>query len=98
MPPNNREELVARLEGVDFKGAAGNIAFTFREGARQSALEGKQLFMKSEQVEAANRFMEAPSIESAIMLLEEYPSFLPMFELTKSPLQVLSRNLQKESK
>jgi len=96
MPPNKREELVASLQGVDFRAAAENIAFTFREGAKQAAASGNQLLAKSEYVEAANRFMGTPCFESAIALLEEYPSFMPMFEFTKSPLQILRRNLNKD--
>jgi len=34
MPIENRDALIAKLEGVDFPAAAENIIFTFRDGER----------------------------------------------------------------
>lgn len=92
---NIRKELIASLERVDFLAAAENIAYTFREGARKAESEGKRLVMKNELLAAAERFMENPCLEKAITLLEEYPSLLEMFVVTKAPLQVWAREFKK---
>jgi hypothetical protein len=68
---NNRKELIASLEEVDFRSAAENIAFTFREGARKAKSEGKQFVVKKELLAAGERFMKNPHLESAVTLLEE---------------------------
>lgn len=90
-----RKELIDRLNGVDFQAAAENIAFTFREGARKAESEGKQFLLKKEFLAAAERFMKNPHLESAVTLLEEYPSFFKMFEFTKDPLQAWARDFKK---
>ncbi|MFZ1990607.1 MAG: hypothetical protein WAW96_12645 [Alphaproteobacteria bacterium] len=91
----SRQELMARLEGVDFQAVAENIAYTFREAAKKAESEGGQYLAKKEFMDAIDQYMENPCLERAITLLEKYPSCLELFELTKDPIQIWARNFKK---
>lgn len=91
----SRQELMARLEGVDFQAAAENIAYTFREAAKKAESEGGQYFANKEFMNATDHYMEKPCLDRAITLLEKYPSCLQLFEFTKDPLQIWARNFKK---
>jgi hypothetical protein len=93
---NSRKALIASLEGVDLRAAAEIISFAFREAAKKAESEGGYSIMKKEFITAAERFIENPCIESAITLLEEYPSFAGLFEATKDPLQIWARDFKKK--
>ena len=92
---NVLSELKTSLNGVDFKAAAENIAYTFREAERKAQAEGGHAIMKKEFIASAERYMQNPCLESAIVLLNEYPSFYQMFEFTKDPLQAWARDFKK---
>ncbi len=91
----SRRELMAKLEGVDFQAAAENIAYTFREATQKAESEGGQYIAKKEFINATDHYMEKPCLERAITLLEKYPSFLGLFELTKDPIQIWAREFKK---
>lgn len=91
----SREELIAKLQGVDFQAAAENIAYTFREATKKAESEGGQYIAKEEFINATDHYMEKPCLERAIILLEKYPSFLGLFELTKDPIQIRAKEFKK---
>jgi hypothetical protein len=91
-----RQELMAKLDEVDFIEAAKNIEFTFETGRKQAQEKGGDLLIKKEMLSAVNYYMEKPCLERAIILIEQYPSFLPMFELTKDPLQKWAKEIKEK--
>jgi len=84
-----------RIAGADFQAAGENIAYTFQQAAQKAEAEGVQYFAKKEFMNAIDHYMENPCLERAITLLEKYPSFLELFELTKDPIQIWARNFKK---
>ena len=86
----SRQELINRIEGVDFQGAAEIIAYAFREVTGKG--EGIQYAAKKEFKDATDHYIERPCFERAISLLEKYPSWLGLFELTKDPTYIRTRN------
>jgi hypothetical protein len=93
----SRQKLIVSLEGVDFRAAAENIAYTIREAAKAES-EGGQYISKKEFMDATDHYIEKPCLESAITLLEKYPPWLGSFELTKDPSQIMIRNFKKSKK
>jgi len=91
----SRQELMLRLEGVDFQAAAENIAYTFREAERKAESEGGQYIARKEFLNAIDHYMEKPCLDRAIILLEKYPSCLELFEFTKDPLQIWEKQFRK---
>jgi hypothetical protein len=90
----SRQELMVRLEGVDFQAAAENIAYTFREAAKKAESVGGWFIEMKEFMDATDRYVGKPCLERAITLLEKYPSWLGLFELTKDTLIIRLRNLR----
>jgi hypothetical protein len=91
----SRQELVVRLAGVDFQAAAENIAYTFQEAATKAESVGVRFIEKEESLNATGQYIGKPCLEKAIALLEKYPSWLGIFELTKDPLIISLRNFKK---
>jgi hypothetical protein len=94
----SRQELMARIERADFQAAAESIAYTFREAKKKEGAEGVQYIIKREFKDATDHYIEKPCLERAITLLEKYPSWLGLFELTKDPLIIKMRNFKKSKK
>jgi hypothetical protein len=97
-PKFSRQELIARIEGVDFQAAAEYIAYTFRETAKKVESEGVRYIGMKEFVDAIDHYIRKPCLERAITLLGKYPSWLGLFELTKDPLIIKLRNLKKSKR
>jgi hypothetical protein len=91
----SRQKLWARIEGVDFQAAAEIIAYAFREAAKKGEAEGVQYITKKEFKDATDHYIERPCFERAITLLEKYPSWLGLFELTKDPSYIWVRDYKK---
>jgi len=78
------QELVTKLEGVDFRIATEIIAYTFQEVAKKVESEGgRHIFGLKEFIDALDHYLEKPCLERAAAFLEKYPSCLGLFELTK---------------
>jgi len=88
------KELMVRLEGVNFQAAAENITYTFREAAKKAESVGGRFIEMKEFMDATDQYIGKPCLEKAIILLEQYPSWLGLFELTKDPLIIRLRNLR----
>jgi hypothetical protein len=91
----SRKELMVRLEGVNFQAAAENIAYTFREATKKAESLGGRFIEMKEFMDATDQYIGKPCLEKAIILLEKYPSWLGLFELTKDPLIIRLRNFKK---
>jgi hypothetical protein len=91
----SRQELMVRLEGVDFQAAAENIAYTFPEAATKAESVGVRFIEMEESLNATGQYIGKPCLEKAIRLLEKYPSWIGIFELTKDPLIIRLRNFKK---
>lgn len=91
----SRQELMTRLEEVDFQAAAENTAYTFREAAKKAESEGVRYIEMKKFMYAIDHYIEKPCLERAITLLEKYPSWLGLFELTKDTLIIRLRNFKK---
>ena len=90
------QELVTRLEGVDFRVAAEIVAYTFQETVAKAESEGgRHIFGLKEFIDAVDHYTEKPCLERATNLLEKYPSCLGLFELTKDSLVVRMRDFKK---
>jgi hypothetical protein len=84
----SEQELIARMEGVDFQAAAESIAYIIREAVKKEEAEGVQYIVKKEFKNATDHFIGRPCLERAITLLEKYPFWLGLFELTRNYSQV----------
>lgn len=92
----SRQELVTRLEGVDFQAGAETVSHAIREVAKKVESEGgRYFFALKELMDAADHYMEKPCLERATTLLEKYPSWLALFELTKDPIIIRMRDIKK---
>jgi len=90
------QELVTKLEGVDFRVAAEIIAYTFQEAAKKVESEGaRHIFGLKEFIDAVDHYTEQPCLERATNLLDKYPSCVGLFELTKDELVIRMRELKK---
>lgn len=87
----SKQELMIRIEGADFQVAAESITYTLREAEKK---EGDQYIAKKEFKDATNHYIEKPCLERAVTLLEKYPSWLGLFELTKDPSVIKMRNFK----
>jgi hypothetical protein len=92
-----QQVLINKLDGVDFVEAAKNIDYTFKTGMKQAQEKGEELLIRKEMIDAISYYMENPCLERAITLLEKYPSCLPMFELTKDPLQKWAKKFKEKN-
>lgn len=90
-----RQELMVRLEGVDFHAVEENIAYILLEIPQKAESKGNRHIATKELMNAADHYFRNPCLERAITLLEEYPSLLGLFELTKDQLYVKTRNHKK---
>jgi hypothetical protein len=79
------QDLIDKLDGVDFIEATKNIEYTFETMRKQAKEEGSEVLIKKEMDNTVRYYMEKPCLERAIALIEQYPSFLPLFEMTKDP-------------
>ncbi|MFX1535721.1 MAG: hypothetical protein ACFFDI_16020 [Promethearchaeota archaeon] len=90
------QELLTRLEGVDFRAAAEIVAYTFQEAVAKAESEGgRHIFGLKEFIDVVDQYTEKPCLERAANLLEKYPSLLGLFELTKDYLIIRMRELKK---
>jgi len=89
------QELMVRLEGVDFQAAAENMAYIIREAAKKGETEGDRYIVMKEFMDATDQYIEKPCLERGITLLGKYPSWLGLFELTKDPSIIRLRNFKK---
>jgi len=90
----SRQELMTRLEEVDFQAAAKNLAYTFREVAKKAESEGVRYIEMKEFMDVTDHYIRNPCLEKAITLLGKYPPWLGLFELTKDPLVIQTRNFR----
>jgi hypothetical protein len=86
----NNRELIAKLDSVDFIQASRNIEYTFEILGKQAQEQDYLVMLQEEMLIAVGNYIKKPSLERAITLIEQYPSYLPMFESAKNPLRKLS--------
>jgi len=89
-----RKNLKLKLDGVDFIEAKNNINYTFKIAKDEAEQKGGQYYIKNEMAKALDLFTNNPCLETALPLIEKYPSFIPLFEETKSPLANFLKELK----
>jgi hypothetical protein len=91
---NENNDIKDRLKDIDFCAAAEMIKYTLREGVNKAKSEGNYMCMRTEYIEALERYLNNPNLDEALILLESYPEMIELFEFTKDPLQVWARNFK----
>lgn len=86
---------MSRLEEVDFQAAAENVAYTFREAAKKAESERVRYIEMKEFMDETDHYIRKPCLGRAITLLEKYPPWLGLFELTKDPLVIAVSNIRR---
>ncbi len=82
----NNQELISKLDRVNFSEAAKNIEYIFEILGKQAQAQGYVVMAKKEMLAATGYYIEKPSLERAVKLIEQYPSYLTVFEHTKERL------------
>jgi hypothetical protein len=86
-----RKNIRIKLQWVDFRDAFDNFNLLLKTMKEEGEKKGEQSAMKTEVVQALDVFMKNPCLNTAIPLVEAYPPFIDIFELTKSPIAKLVR-------
>ena len=92
---SNKNEWMTMLDGCDFVMACEDVSRSLTMLREEGEEKGGSYYISPQFASALKAFYSEPAFESAVVLLEVVPAFLPMFEFNspKNPLFAYSPNM-----